>query len=265
MVVLPRWSGVHTAVAISPSGTAAMKLVLLSIVLVPCPSGRFWTVASPPSVSASAMTAPPCMTAGTVHSSGRTFRRATTRSGATSTTSMPRNSEKGMLVWSDIRPLPRHRAEFASALAARQASGLAGLELIEDVAADHVHLLEALRPARADIVGVVMRRRADIGEIGFALEHLLRDARGRAPGIGVGDAQRLALAGEGELAGEMPVPVLVDDAADRGRVEAALHPVQHHLGDRGLPFLGLAAGLEIDRLGEAALLAAEIVRVDQLG
>ena len=55
----------------------------------------------------------------------------------------------------------------------RGRSGLAGPQLVEDVPADHVHLLQPLRPARADVVGVVMRRPADVGEIGLALEHLL--------------------------------------------------------------------------------------------
>src|SRR5215218_2611027 len=99
MVVLPRRSAVHSAVAVSPSGTAARKLVLLSIVVVHWPAARFATVATPPSVSASAITAPPCSTAGRVHSSGRTFSRATTRSGVTSTSSTPRKSENGM-AWS---------------------------------------------------------------------------------------------------------------------------------------------------------------------
>ena len=61
------------------------------------------------------------------------------------------------------------------------------------------------------------------------------------------------------------MPVLVDDAADRGGVEAALHAVEHHLRDRRLALLGLAARLEIHRFGEAALLPIEIVRIDEPG
>ena len=38
MVVRPRWSGVHSARMVSPAGTAAKKLVLLSIVVVPAPA-----------------------------------------------------------------------------------------------------------------------------------------------------------------------------------------------------------------------------------
>ena len=61
------------------------------------------------------------------------------------------------------------------------------------------------------------------------------------------------------------MPVLVDDAADRRGVEAALHAVEHHLRDRRLALLGLAARLEIHRFGEAALLPIEIVRIDEPG
>ena len=56
-----------------------------------------------------------------------------------------------------------------------------------------------------------------------------------AHGAGLFDAQRdLLLAGEGELAGERPVAVLIDDAANAGRIDAAAHPVEHDLGDGGL-------------------------------
>src|SRR5262249_24771591 len=40
IVVRPLWSGVHSALATSPAGMAAKKLVLLSIVVVPAPSGK---------------------------------------------------------------------------------------------------------------------------------------------------------------------------------------------------------------------------------
>jgi hypothetical protein len=80
---------------------------------------------------------------------------------------------------------------------------------------------------------------------------------GRFPRLAVGDPQRLALAGEGELAGEVAMPVLVDHPAHGGRVQAAADPVEDDLRDRCLPLLGLAARLEIDRLREAALLARD--------
>src|SRR5215207_1734894 len=92
-------------------------------------------------------------------------------------------------------------------------SGLARLQLVEDVAADHVHLLEAAGPAWAHVVGVVMGGAADLGQVGPALHYLARHPPGGLPGFGVGDAERLALARERELAGEVAMPVLIDDAA----------------------------------------------------
>src|SRR5262245_3401269 len=66
MVVRPRCRGVQVAFAVSPLGIAAKKLVLLSIVVVVAPAAKLATVAMAPNVSASAMTAPPCRTAGRV-------------------------------------------------------------------------------------------------------------------------------------------------------------------------------------------------------
>ena len=79
----------------------------------------------------------------------------------------------------------------------------------------------------------------------------------------VGDA----VAGEGELAGELAVRVLIDHAADVVRIEAGEHPVHHHLGDRDLAALRLAAGFEIDRFGEALLRLGALlgVEVEPLG
>src|SRR5205814_8848750 len=65
MVLRPLCRAEHSARAVSPSGIAAKKLVLLSIVVVVSPSFKFVTVATAPIVSANAMVAPPC----------RTFRR----------------------------------------------------------------------------------------------------------------------------------------------------------------------------------------------
>src|SRR5262249_61321655 len=90
-----RWSGVHSALATSPAGIAAKKLVLLSIVVVLAPSDRLAMVAIAPSVSANAMTAPPCSTGGRVHNSSRTGSSAFTQSGATLTTVSPISLENG--------------------------------------------------------------------------------------------------------------------------------------------------------------------------
>ena len=75
----------------------------------------------------------------------------------------------------------------------------------------------------------------------------------RAQASWLGDDVRDAVAREGELAGEMAVRVLIDDAADVVRIVAREHAVHHHLRDRDLPAHRLAARLEIDRVGEALL------------
>src|SRR5690606_39123922 len=94
-------------------------------------------------------------------------------------------------------------------------SSLARTQLVEDVAADRLHPLEPLGPARTHVIGVVVRRAADLGEERLAAQHLFGDARGDFPWLRLGDAQRLALTGEGELATQMAVTILIDDAADR--------------------------------------------------
>ena len=74
---------------------------------------------------------------------------------------------------------------------------------------------------------------------------------------------RNAVAREGELAGEMAVRVLIDDAADVVWIVAGEHAVHHHLRDRDLPAHRLAARLEIDRVGET-LLRLGALRADEL-
>jgi hypothetical protein len=78
-----------------PMGAVLMKLVLLSIVAVRPPSVRFASVPSAPNVSAKAMTAPPCSTAGRVQSSSRTVISATILSVTALTISMPRSAANG--------------------------------------------------------------------------------------------------------------------------------------------------------------------------
>src|SRR5581483_6760691 len=85
----PLWIGVATA-WITPARQPAMKLVFDSSVAVRCPSARFATVPAAPIVSAKAISVPPWTTPVVVSSLSVTVSRATTRSGATSTNSMPR-------------------------------------------------------------------------------------------------------------------------------------------------------------------------------
>src|SRR5215813_4163245 len=81
MVVRPRCSGMQTACAVSPSGTPARKLVLLSMVAVRPPSGRLTLAVIPPSISPKAITAPPWSTPRRLHNSARTGSSASVRSG----------------------------------------------------------------------------------------------------------------------------------------------------------------------------------------
>ena len=82
------------------------------------------------------------------------------------------------------------------------------------------------------------------------------------PRLGLADAEGSAIAGEGELAGVAMAAVLEHDAADGRGIEAGSHAVEDDLGHGGLAFLGFAARLEIDRLGEAAFFRIETVGRD---
>ncbi len=62
----------------------------------------------------------------------------------------------------------------------------------------------------------------------------------------------MIVAGEGELAGQMPVCVLIDDVADTARIVPGKDAVQHDLGDGHLAALHFAARLEIDCVGKTS-------------
>src|SRR5215468_8309483 len=91
MVVRTRCSGMQTACAVSPFGTAAKKFVLLSMVAVLPPSGRLTLAVIPPSISPKAITAPPWSTPRRLHSSSRTGSSASVRSGERWSTFTPRS------------------------------------------------------------------------------------------------------------------------------------------------------------------------------
>src|SRR6195952_4406660 len=148
----------------------------------------------------------------------------------------------------------RWRGKPSGGRVAPSGSGLAGLQLVEDMVPDDVHLDQPPGPAGPHVFGVVMRRAADVGEVGLAVHDLVGDALGGAPGVGLVDAQRLALAGEGELAGLVVRAVLVDDAANAGGIEATGRTIEHDLGDSRLSLLRLAARFEIHRLSEGLAL-----------
>ena len=59
------------------------------------------------------------------------------------------------------------------------------------------------------------------------------------------------------------LPVLIDDAADRGRVKPARHAIQDDLRDGRLTFVGFAAGFEIDGFGQATVFPRRFVLVEE--
>ena len=97
-----------------------------------------------------------------------------------------------------------------------------------------------------------MRGVADVGEPDLAVEHFLGDLFGLLPHVGLIDAAEIfALAGEGELASQMMILVLENDAADVMRIVAGEHTVHDDLRYRFLALIGFAARLEIDCLAQA--------------
>ncbi len=109
---------------------------------------------------------------------------------------------------------------------------------------------------------MVVRGLADLRQPDLAVEHLGGDHLGALPHVGLADHVGDAVAGKGELAGEMAVGVLIDHAAHRVRIFSGEHPVEHHLRHRHLAVYGLAARLEIDRLGEAFARLGEALLVE---
>ena len=93
----PRCIATHSARTVVPTIAGPMKLVFDSIVVVIAPSRRFNDVAQPPSVSASAIIAPPCRIAGRVHISSRTFISAVTHSGVALTNLIPSSFANGSM------------------------------------------------------------------------------------------------------------------------------------------------------------------------
>src|SRR5262249_37744475 len=97
--------------------------------------------------------------------------------------------------------------------------------------------------------------------------HFGSDGFGPLPHVGFADNVGDAVAGEGELAIETAVGVLVDDAAHRVGIFAGEDTVEHYLSDRHLAAYLFAARLEIDRLCQAFLRFATriFVETEQFG
>ena len=112
-----------------------------------------------------------------------------------------------------------------------------------------------------------MRGLADLGQPQLAVEHFRGDRLGSLPHVGFTHDVRNPVAGEGELAMQTTMRVLVDDPADGVGIFAGEHAIEHHLGHCHLAAHGLAARLEVDRLGQAylRLRAGRLVEAEQLG
>src|SRR5205823_11902204 len=96
-----------------------------------------------------------------------------------------------------------------------------------------------------------MGRLRDLRQPELAVEHRLRNTPGAVPHIGFFDDVAYVVTGEGELAGEMAVLVLVDHAAHRVRVIARENPVHDDLRNSDLAAHLLATRLEVNGLREA--------------
>src|SRR5690554_5009066 len=122
---------------------------------------------------------------------------------------------------------------------------------VENVESDLLHLVHRARPARAHIGRVVVRGRTDLGDENLAGSDSQADLLGNLIMMLAAHARRSALAGERKLAAITPRLVLVDDAADRGRIGRVADAVEDDLGDGCLALHVLAACLEIDAFGKA--------------
>ena len=87
---------------------------------------------------------------------------------------------------------------------------------------------------------------------------LVSDLKRLRPRLAGARALRPAVAGERELTAMTPILVLEHDAADRAGIARIVDPVEDHLGDGDAAEFGLAARLEIDRVGKALHFLARV-------
>src|ERR1700736_393540 len=128
---------------------------------------------------------------------------------------------------------------------------------------NNVHFFKSSCPAWPDIIGMIMGRAADIGNIGLAVCHFAGAADSLPPSLWFVDAQGFSFAGKRELASVVMPPVLVDNAADRRRIKPARDPVQDNLRNRRLTSPGFAASFEIDSCGKATIFPRQFLLIDE--
>src|SRR5690349_16884855 len=197
-VLRPLCSGVASARTV-PLFPAAKKLVFDSMVAVASPSRRLRNAAVPPTVSASAISAPPCRLPCRVRRWSRISISATTRSGPASTKRMPRCSARSPFQLSPTRAgsiaaCPRSE-EIAAEADPQQGAAhvhLAGADVVEarvelelaQLDADRVPTQEAVVGADGDVIAGVVRGRGDsrpgVGAVLLASRGLARGAPFRA-------------------------------------------------------------------------------------
>ena len=122
---------------------------------------------------------------------------------------------------------------------------------VEDVVADLDGLHVLGRPVGLDRGGVeVTAPPVTLFSCSSPVRMRAASACGVAPCLGLVRCVARPVAGPGELA-EAGVGALVDHGADRVAVVAGVHAVEDHFDDRLLAVLAFAAGLVVDRLGQA--------------
>src|SRR5262245_33899033 len=105
---------------------------------------------------------------------------------------------------------------------------------VERVHPDLAEPRHLAHPARERAVRVVVGGLADIVDPELAVERLARNLLRPLIGVRLAHAIRNAVAGEGELAAQAAVRVLIDDAAHVVRIVAGKNAVHHDLRDRDL-------------------------------
>src|SRR4051794_36829207 len=112
---------------------------------------------------------------------------------------------------------------------------------VEGMDTELMQLGHLAHPARTHPVGMVVRRLAHLRQPQLSVERFGGNLLGALHSVELPHHITNAVAGKRELASKTPMGVLIDNPADRVRIFAGEHAVQHHLGNRDLTPHGLAA------------------------